>query len=187
MSDAERITEHPGPGVPPGLGPPVEGPTTSGVAHERRDANVPALFAIGGGLLAVGVIIHLAVWGVFRLLEDRAEQRRVSFPLAAAQNARPLEARIDGVPKPILEGLYQRDKPSDRPDVRPADLRPDRLRGGYGWVEGQQGRVAQIPIDVAMREVLHGKEFRASGPAGKGDRRRPAQPNSGRGAAKEGP
>jgi hypothetical protein len=193
MSDPGHITTQPGPGGTPGLGPPAPVESNPNVTHEPRDANVRALFAIGAGLFVVTAIICLAVWGVFDLMEDRAERRRTDFPLAAEQNARPLAQRIESVPAPILEGLYQREKPSDRPDVRPSNLRPGQHPelGGYWWVEGQKGRVAQIPIDAAMREVLRRKEFQPAAAAGTqgADKWRglqtPAQPNSGRGAPKE--
>jgi hypothetical protein len=193
MSESERIVGSSGPEVRPDFGPAVvPEPSNPDVAHEHSDVNVRGILGLGLGLAIVGAVVHVVVWGVFTGLGDRDERENpVTFPLAAEDNGRPLGERVDGIPAPRLEGLYQRDKPSDRPDVRPVLLDPSRdpKLTGYEWVE--KGRVARIPIDAAMREVLRGKEFQSPRPAEKGigDRRTglevPSQSNSGRGAPRE--
>jgi hypothetical protein len=182
MSDSTNITAPTGGSPPPAVPPPAPAH-----AHEHSDVNVSGIAWIGAAMIVSAVVISLAVWGVFEGLRARDVREDVpQFPLAAQENARPLPQRIDGMPAPRLEGLYQRDKPSDRADVRLSMLRPSQQPAlkSYDWAPGEKGRVARIPIDLAMREVLRGKEFQAARPQ-KGDgasgMQAPAQPNSGRG------
>jgi hypothetical protein len=172
--------------------PDPAGPNNPDVAHEHSDVNVRALFAIGGGLALTLSAVYLVMLWVNDLLAARsARDHPVTFPLAAEENARPLPDRLAGVPAPRLEGLYQQEKPSDRPDVRPTMLRQGQQPAlqGYEWID--KGRVARIPIDAAMREVLRRKEFQSPKPAEKGIADRwqglatPSQPNSGRGAPRD--
>jgi hypothetical protein len=186
MSDSTNITDQAGGTPPPAVPPPA--PTH---AHEHSDVNVGGIAWIGVALAVSAVVISPIVWGVYEGFRARDVREDVpQFPLAVQENARPLPKRIEGVPAPRLEGLFQREELSDRQDVRPSMLRPSQqpALNSYEWVEREKGRVVRIPIDVAMREVLRGKEFQTPRPAKKdvGDResglQAPAPPNSGRGA-----
>jgi hypothetical protein len=125
-------------------------PAHSQLAHETTDVNVPRLFVLGAGLAVTIVLACLTALWTFSYFSARERQRQPEFPLAAQDNSRPLRDRIDSVPPPQLEGLS-----SPGATVQ--------QRSTYAWVEGERGRVARIPIEAAMREVLRQPEFLHAG------------------------
>ena len=110
------------------------------VEHERSDVNIRAIFGFAAGLLVVAVLIHFAVWVLFRYFDAR-EGRTLSreYPLAATQGSRePPEPRLQVNPRQDLGDLRARE---------------DRVLSSYAWVDKNAG-VVRIPIDQAMKLTL---------------------------------
>ena len=110
------------------------------VHHEASDVNIRAIFGFGGALIVVAIVVHLAVWGLFRLLDSRATERGLAvYPLAAGQEERlPPEPRLQTAPREDLDALRARE---------------DETLRSYGWVD-RNGGVVRIPIDRAMELTL---------------------------------
>ncbi|MGE5245946.1 MAG: hypothetical protein ACM3SQ_17115 [Betaproteobacteria bacterium] len=128
--------------------------------HETADVNIGGVFAFGATLLAVGIVIHLLVWLLFRYFAAEEAHRFVpQYPLAISQEQQlPPEPRLQTNP---------------REDLRELRAREDALLATYGWVDRNDG-VVRIPIDRAMKLVLeHGL------PARQGVRPPPAISESG--------
>jgi hypothetical protein len=108
--------------------------------HEESDVNVRGIFMFGMWLAAVAAVIHLAIWGVFVLLERRETTQSVQeFPLAAGQELRlPPEPRLQTVPRLDLQALRARE---------------DEQLQSYGWIDRDAG-IVRIPIDEAMKLTL---------------------------------
>jgi hypothetical protein len=112
----------------------------SAVDHEQSDVNIRAIFGFAGGLLVSAIVIHLAVWVLFRYFDAReGRQGAPAFPLAATQGARvPPEPRLQTNPRQDLGDLRARE---------------DQVLTSYGWVDRNTG-VVRIPIDQAMKLTL---------------------------------
>lgn len=108
--------------------------------HEESDVNVRAIFGFAGGLLVSAIVIHLAVWVLFRYFDAReGRQAAPAFPLAATQGSRvPPEPRLQTNPRQDLSDLRARE---------------DQVLTSYGWVDKNTG-VVRIPIDQAMKLTL---------------------------------
>ncbi len=118
-------------------------PDNPEVAHETSDISFRGVLAFGIGLLVVGIVIHLAVGLMFKLLSD-AERRPVTpdYPMAAAQ-----ENRLP--PEPRLQPEPPRWR-TPRDDLRDFRQQEDEILGSYGWNDKKAG-VVRLPIDVAMK------------------------------------
>jgi hypothetical protein len=107
------------------------------VQHETTDVNIRGILAFGAGLLFVGLVIHILVWGLFRYFDGR-EIRNVTtaYPLAAGQEMRePPAPRLQVAP---------------RLDLQQFRAREDAILTGYQWIDREAGTV-RIPIEEAMR------------------------------------
>jgi hypothetical protein len=112
----------------------------SDIHHEESDVDIRAIFVFGVWLAVVAAVIHLAVWGIFVLLERReARQTAKEFPLAAGQEGRlPPEPRLQTHPRLDLQEM--------RADE-------DERLNNYGWVDEDAG-IVRIPISEAMKLTL---------------------------------
>jgi hypothetical protein len=110
------------------------------VHHEESDVNIRAILGFGLGLFVVAVIVHLAVWGLFRFFEARESVKvAAEYPLAISQGDRqPPEPRLQTAPRQDLQ------------DLRASE---DAILNGYGWVDKNRG-IVRIPIEEAMRLTL---------------------------------
>jgi hypothetical protein len=110
------------------------------VDHEESDVNIRAVFGFAGGLLVSAIVIHLAVWVLFRYFDAReGRQAAPAFPLAATQGSRlPPEPRLQTNPRQDLGDLRARE---------------DQVLTSYGWVDKNTG-IVRIPIDEAMKLTL---------------------------------
>jgi hypothetical protein len=109
------------------------------VAHEHSDVNVRGILWFTAGLIAVGIVIHVAVALLFDAFERRA-------------------AAVDPAPAPLAQPAGQL-PPSPRLQTRPVnDLKALRaeeeaLLHGEGQA-GEQPGVYRIPIDRAKQLVV---------------------------------
>lgn len=125
MTDEEHPLE---PDRESGPGPGLE------LGYEPRDASVPALFKFGVGLIVVMVAVHLALLGVYKLMErERPEAVETTAP----------------------ENLYQQ--------LRTLRGDEEETLGGYGWVDRKAG-VVRIPIDRAIDLLAEKGDRFAKGP-----------------------
>lgn len=79
---------------------------TPGVAHESTDFNFRLIVSVGVGLAVVGMLIHVAVWGLLKEYEvHNAPPAENASELAMADALRPLPKRLIEMPPPHLEGI----------------------------------------------------------------------------------
>jgi hypothetical protein len=116
---------------------PVDNPD---VHHEESDVNIRGILVFAVGLLVVAIVIHIAMWGLFRFFDARQARRQViEYPLAVQEENRlPPEPRLQTNPRQDLQ------------DLRTAE---QEVLGTYGWVDRNAG-VVRIPIDEAMKLTL---------------------------------
>ena len=110
------------------------------VGPEPRDVPARGVLWFGFSLIAAAVLIHVAVWGFFELLEAREGRRDEPLSPLVAANLRRTP------PGPRLEALPL--DPRRRLDVEEAE----RL-SSYGWID-RAGGTARIPIDRAIEILL---------------------------------
>jgi len=106
------------------------------IHHETKDANIGGVFVFGATLLAVGVVIHVLVWLLFRYFDAETARGLVpQYPMAISREQEP-------PPEPRLQT-------NPREDLREMRASEDALLATYGWVDRNAG-VVRIPIDRAM-------------------------------------
>lgn len=109
------------------------------VHHEETDVNIRAIFGFGGALLVVAVVVHLAVWGLFRYFEARETlEQGPSSPLSTDEARLPPEPRLQVAP---------------REEAAEFKVQEDAILTGYSWVNRGTGTV-RIPIAEAMRMTV---------------------------------
>jgi hypothetical protein len=129
--------------------------TTEGSGHEHTDADVWMIVQFAIWLIVSAVVVHVAMWVMFRVFVAQREVASVpEFPLAVGQ-----EHRLPAGPR------LQRFPANEIYDFRTGEN--DRLNS-YGWIDRNAGTV-HIPISEAMRlAVERGFPSRAQAPAGSG-------------------
>ena len=103
------MSEHIQPAPTPHAAPTIAAQTherTPGVQHEREGFNFRLVIGVGIGLVVTAVVVHLAVWWLFRGLEQKnALPNEGASDLALEDAARPIGERLENVPAPHLEGI----------------------------------------------------------------------------------
>jgi len=114
--------------------------TTEGSGHEHTDADVWMIVQFAIWLVVSAVVVHLLMWGMFRVFVTQREAVSVpEFPLAVGQQPRlPAGPRLQRFP--ANEMFQFRTTESDR-------------LNSYGWIDRNAGTV-HIPIADAMRLTL---------------------------------
>lgn len=105
------------------------------VAYEKRDIRVRAILWTGVAIIISAILIHTAVWWLFRLF-DRQE----------AHKGRPPATLVNARREPPPEPRLQPDPPMDLNRMRAAE---DSELHTYGWIDRPKG-VVRIPIEQAM-------------------------------------
>ena len=132
------------------------------VTHEQSDVNVRSILWFVGGLLVLGITVHLLMWGMFRLLESRAAKLEPPpAPMAYKENERlPPEPRLQGAPgfgvdlnhdgkvDGADEDLSKKEPQAEYKIVR-AEWE-EILRNGPQDKNGHKG----LPIEEAMRMIV---------------------------------
>lgn len=118
----------------------LDAPVNVNVAREERDVRISAVLWFGFWLFVAAVLIHLAMWGVFRLFaaQERSGQRALAPGVAASLKRTPADPRLEPLPL------------APRAALRASE---DALLSSYGWVDRPNG-VARIPIDRAMELIV---------------------------------
>ena len=110
---------------------------TAEVHQEESDVDIRGILLFGAALVVAAVVIHLAIWILFKYFDAREAQRVVPmYPLAAKQ-----ENRVP--PGPRLQT-------NPREDMRELRAREEEILTSYGWVDRNAG-IVRIPIDEAMK------------------------------------
>lgn len=115
------------------------------VKHEHTDVPIRPIVMFGLFLVIAAVIIHIGLYFMFELLENRArKQAPPPGPLASERNNVPPEPRLQLIPghevHPLDEWKQMREE-------------EEQALSGYGWVDQNAG-VVRIPIEDAKRLVL---------------------------------
>lgn len=105
------------------------------VHHEETDVNIRGIFVFAAGLMIVAIVIHLAVWGLFKYFDAREARGTVAHTLAEEEPRVPPEPRLQITPRQDLAAFRGRE---------------DAILNGYHWVDKQAGTV-RIPIAEAMK------------------------------------
>ena len=128
--------------------PPVSGEGTRNpeVNYERRDLSVRAVFAFFISLAIAGVIVQVALWGVFKYLGPQKQAHPTQLN-AIETSSRQIPGGDPAVrfPAPQLQ-------PNPPADLNKFRTREEQVLNSYGWVDQSAGLV-HIPIEKAI-EIL---------------------------------
>jgi hypothetical protein len=110
--------------------------TSVEAGHEKSDVSIGAIVKFGVGLAVAAIAVHVALWGLFVLLEKREAGRDRPLPALAAAGLRrtPPEPRLE--PDPLLQH-------------RRLQAEESAALEGYAWVDRDAG-IVRIPVDRAM-------------------------------------
>lgn len=130
---------------------PHDGLYNEEVAHEHSDVNVRALLLSAVGLLVVTAVVHLSMWGLFKVFEKQAAENDPALsPLAVPAGQPPPEPRL----------LH--DEPLNLKNIKTEEA---QVLEGYGWIDQAAG-IARVPIEDAKKKLLHdGLPVRPNAPA----------------------
>lgn len=138
-----------------------EGLDNEEVAHEHSDINIRAVLTFAAVLAAVGIVVHVLMYGVLWYLEGQARVNDPELsPLAAPAAQMPpstIESPAFGTaPQPQLltneYGYLSRQRQAEEQQLT-----------SYGWIDEASG-VARVPIESAKKLLLErGLPTRADG------------------------
>lgn len=138
------------PGPAPHQYPP-EGLRNEDVAHEHSDIAVRPILLAAAALAAIGILVHVLMYGVWWVLDEQAKQSdpQVS-PLAEPAVQMPpstIQSPVFGTaPEPqLLTNEYSYLRRQRRAEQQQLT--------GYGWVNEAAG-VARIPIEEAKKRLI---------------------------------
>ena len=129
---------------------------------EPDGINLRAIFGFGIGLAVVAALAHVAMLGMYWMLDRQqaAEQPARVFPLAADENARrPPEPRLQGGVHTDNAGRLISDAGNADLNIGTKealrDLRneEDQVLTSYSWID-RNAKVVHIPIERAMALTL---------------------------------
>ena len=115
-------------------------------ASHNDEVDIKGILMFGAGLLALGFVVHLLVWGLFYFLQAR-ESASQTAPVSRASGTRdplPPEPRLQGLPGHSIHPIEE---------LREAREQEDRLLSTYGWVDQKTG-IVRVPIEEAMKRLL---------------------------------
>ncbi len=115
----------------------------TGARYEPTDVSAGLAAKFGIVLLVMALVIHVGLWGLFKLLAARehAQQAAIAYPLAEGRGQ---QLRLP--PLPRLQPLPVNDIAQFREGE-------ERLLHTFGWVDRSAG-IVRIPIDDAMRLTI---------------------------------
>jgi hypothetical protein len=105
-------------------------------AHERTDLSIRAIMWFAVALIVSGIVVHLALGGLWSVLLERREPARLS-PFASPGELPPAPRLQINAPADL-----QRFRNSERQELE-----------GYGWVNRPAG-VVRVPVERAMDLIL---------------------------------
>lgn len=108
------------------------------IRFERRDASLRALLWIGAGIVAAAIIIHFALYGLYRV-----------FNKSAARAGRIPATRKQAQPQTPDAPQLQVNPAADMKQFREQE---NQKLDSYGWIDKQKGAV-RIPVEQAMKII----------------------------------
>jgi hypothetical protein len=115
-------------------------------ASHNDEVDIQGILMFGAGLLALGIVVHLLVWGLFYFLQAR-ESASQAAPVSRASGTRdqlPPEPRLQGLPGHSIHPMEE---------LKEARDQEDRILSTYGWVDQKNG-IVRVPIEEAMKRLL---------------------------------
>jgi len=114
----------------------TEDGTSVEAGHEKSDVSIGAIVKFGIGLAVAALLVSVAMWGLFKVLDARREKRDRPLPslVAAALRRTPPEPRLE------------RDALAPRRRMVAGE---NAALTSYGWVDRNAG-VVRIPIERAI-------------------------------------
>lgn len=107
--------------------------------HEESDISVRGVAGFAVALVIVAILVHLAVYLMYRFYARGTEQVRPSYPIEAQQ-----QEQMPAMPR------LQTNPRQDLTDLRSQE---EKILGTYGWADRNAGAV-RIPIDQAITLTL---------------------------------
>ena len=119
------------------------------VEFEREDLSAGAILGFLAGLAIVGLVMHIALLGIYRYLEhyDKTHQPPQN-PLVKAVNVDTRQATPQDANKFPLPRL----ETNERGQLYDQRIKEEETLNTYGWVDQNAG-IAHIPIDRAMEII----------------------------------
>lgn len=119
---------------------PTDPETSAEAGHETSDVSIGAIVKFGIGLAVAALFVHVAMWGLFRVLDARRASRDRPIPALAAAGLRrtPPEPRLE------TDALASR---------RRMTAEERAALTTYGWVDRNAG-VVRLPIERAMELLV---------------------------------
>jgi hypothetical protein len=140
------------------------------VSHEKSDVNVRSIIMFAGGLLALGIVVHLLVSLMFNYMEDRARKadpppRPMALPAAERIPPEPRLQSAPGFGVNLGEGkqpikLELREPAAEYNEMR--KIWDDDLKGLPDPRTGQ----TNLPIEEAKQKVFQSGQLRTRPQAG---------------------
>jgi hypothetical protein len=116
------------------------------VHHEARDINIRAIITFVVVLTVVALGIHVAMYGLFKLLDTIEDRSQPAVSPIARPAAQMTTTQVTGFPSPSLQQT-----PWD--DLKKLRAEETAYLHGYGWVDQGAG-IGRIPIDRAKALLL---------------------------------
>jgi hypothetical protein len=145
------------------------------VTHEASDVSVGGILKFVVGLTIFAVVVHVLMWGMFRLLKAQEEKEPSPGPMAMTEQERlPPAPRLQAA---TGFGVKLENGDWVNLEVREPEAEYRVLREQWDQIlsgKDQSGRVAGMPIEQAMEKVLESgvpSRKEANGSTGTGDSR----------------
>jgi len=145
------------------------------VTHEASDVSVGGILKFVVGLTIFAVVVHVLMWGMFRLLKAQEEKEPSPGPMAMTEQERlppaPRLQAANGFGVKLENGEWV------NLEVREPEAEYRVLRAQWDQIlsgKDQAGRVVSMPIDQAMEKVLESgvpSRKQGNGSTGSGDSR----------------
>jgi len=141
MNEADNQTSH--------TNPPDNNKPGARADHNIDDINVWGIVKFAIGLLIIGIVAYIGLYGLLRLFEHQQQASERPTPLMA----RGAEDRLP--PPPRLQMMPGSPSQFKTPDYEMKGMidEEEKTLNSYGWVNKENG-VVRIPIDQAMKLVL---------------------------------
>lgn len=117
---------------------------------EQTDVNIRVIAKFAVVLVVVGLVVHLLILGVFKVLDARAKREDPQLsPLTPTRQVAP-EPRLQAMQQPVPVG---KELPFDPQTLRQNILSEEEERlNSYGWVSKNENLI-HIPIDQAKKLI----------------------------------
>jgi hypothetical protein len=142
-----------------------------GVTHEASDVSVSGVLKFVGGLTALGIVVFVLMWGMFRFLSaQETEKEPPPGPMAMKPEERlPPDPKLQAAPgfEVKLENGERVKLETREPEAEYRVLREQwERRLNCMREEGSQAASTNcIPIEVAMEKLLEGGSLKVRAPA----------------------